>query len=199
MNEPQNNPRNNPIDQFADWFEQARHAGIDKPNAMVLSTSTADGKPSSRVVLLSSFSENGFVFHTNYLSHKGGDIKHNPYVSLLFWWDELGYQVRINGRAEKTGAEKSDAYFAGRPRGSQLGAWASEQSQVIESRKVLDRRLDDFAERFDGIEVSRPPHWGGYIVVPESIEFWINRDDRLHDRFLFTRDGEGWGWQRLAP
>lgn len=194
-----NEPKKNPFDQFADWFEQARHAGIDKPNAMVLSTSTADGKPSSRVVLLSSFSNNGFVFHTNYLSHKGGEIEQNPRVSLLFWWDELGYQVRISGRAEKTGQEKSDAYFAGRPRGSQLGAWASEQSRVIESRTVLDRRLEDFTERFDGIEVARPPHWGGFIVVPESIEFWINRDDRLHDRFLFTRDGEGWGWQRLAP
>jgi len=192
-------PKNNPIDQFADWFEQARHAGIDKPNAMVLSTSTADGKPSSRVVLLSSYSENGFVFHTNYLSQKGEELEQNNHVSLLFWWDELGYQVRINGRAAKTAPEKSDAYFAGRPRGSQVGAWASEQSRVIESRDVLDRRVANFTEKFEGVAVSRPPHWGGYIVVPESIEFWINRDDRLHDRFLFTREGEGWRWQRLAP
>jgi pyridoxamine 5'-phosphate oxidase len=192
-------PLDNPIDQFAEWFDQAKNAAIDKPNAMILSTSGAGGVPASRVVLLSSFSAQGFVFHTNYRSDKGDEIAQNNRVSLLFWWDSLGYQVRINGVAEKTSPEKSDAYFSGRPRGSQLGAWASEQSRVIASRDVLDKRLDEFTEQFESGEVPRPPHWGGYIVRPEIIEFWVNRENRLHDRFRFSRKGKEWHWQRLAP
>lgn len=191
-------PDDNPIRQFTDWFQRASNAGIDKPNAMVLSTARQEGV-AARVVLLSSFDEHGFVFHTNYLSDKGSEIERNNRVSLLFWWDELGYQVRITGVAEKTAPERSDAYFAGRPRGSQLGAWASEQSHEIDGRDVLEQRVEQFTEKFHDGDVPRPPHWGGYIVKPEAIEFWVNRNDRLHDRFRFTRQQGQWRWVRLAP
>lgn len=190
--------KDNPVEQFADWFEQASRTGIDKPNAMILSTAGDQGA-AARVVLLSSFDEQGFVFHTNYLSDKGHEIEQDNRVNLLFWWDELGYQVRISGVAEKTAPEKSDAYFAGRPRGSQLGAWASEQSHEIEGREVLDQRVEQFTDKFRDTDVPRPSHWGGYLIRPAVIEFWINRDDRLHDRFRFSREQGQWRQVRLAP
>ncbi|MDH5632732.1 MAG: pyridoxamine 5'-phosphate oxidase [Gammaproteobacteria bacterium] len=192
--------KSNPIDQFSDWFEMAGKASIDKPNAMMLTTVDERRQPHSRIVLLSSFDDRGFVFHTNYESAKGAHIAGNARVALSFWWDELGYQVHIRGKAEQTPPEASDAYFARRPRGSQLGAWASEQSREIPDRASLEQRLQHFTDQFRDQDVPRPPHWGGYRVIPEEIEFWINGADRLHDRFLFNRDTEGnWQSRRLAP
>lgn len=189
-----------PITRFAEWFEKAQRAGIAKPHAMTLSTVAANGRPSSRIVLLSSYDERGFVFHTNYESQKGQEIGGNTWVALVFWWDPLGYQVRIEGRAEKTSAADSDAYFAKRPRGSQLGAWASDQSRVIENRDVLERRLRRLEQEHDGRPVPRPLHWGGYRVIPSVIEFWEDRPDRLHERIRYERHPDGgWRSQRLAP
>lgn len=190
----------NPISLFAEWFEQASRARIDKPHAMTLSTAAPDGRPSARIVLLSSFDERGFVFHSNYESQKAIEMAANPWVALVFWWDPLGRQVRIEGRAEKTTAAESDAYFAGRPRGSQLGAWASDQSRVIERYAVLEERLAMLTREHDGRPVPRPPHWGGYRVTPQVFEFWENRDNRLHHRVRFERDQSG-GWRSvlIAP
>jgi pyridoxamine 5'-phosphate oxidase len=190
----------NPITQFGEWFEAATRAGLDKPNAMTLATVSREGKLSARIVLLSSFDERGFVFHTNYESQKGQAIAQSSRAALVFWWDVLGHQVRIEGRIEKTSAAESDVYFAGRPRDSQIGAWASDQSRVIESRERLEARAAEFEKKFEGTAVPRPPHWGGYRVVPDAMEFWINRDSRLHDRFLFSRAPDGaWRRERLAP
>lgn len=189
-----------PLAQFRDWYDQACRAGIDKPHAMSLASVGAGGRPSCRVVLLSSFDARGFVFHTNYESRKGREIAHTPWVELVFWWDPLGYQVRIEGRAEKTRAAESDAYFAGRPRGSQIGAWASDQSRPIESYAVLVERMAALERQYQGQPVPRPPHWGGYRVVPDAFEFWENRENRLHDRVRYQRlpDG-GWHSLYLAP
>lgn len=189
-----------PIQQFSSWYEQVKQAAIDKPNAMSLATVDNRGRPYIRIVLLSSFDDRGLVFHTNYNSRKGQDIAANPQVAVSFWWDDPGYQVHINGVAEKTSDTDSDAYFASRPRGSQLGAWASEQSHVIENRATLEKRLKQFEEKYRNTEVPRPPHWGGYRIKPDTMEFWINGADRLHDRFLYTRNESGnWSMARLAP
>ncbi len=189
-----------PLKLFAEWFDVASKSGIDKPHALALSTAASDGRPSSRMVLMSSFDERGFVFHTNYNSAKARDIAANPRVTLLFWWDALGRQVRIDGRAQQTSAAESDAYFARRPRGSQLGAWASDQSRVIASRAVLEERLRALEREYEGRAVPRPPHWGGYRVVPEVFEFWENRDNRLHHRLRFERAPSGeWRSVLLAP
>jgi len=189
-----------PIIQFQEWYEQAAGAGIDKPHAMTLSTIGPDGRPSCRVVLLSSFDEKGFVFHTNYESRKGQEIAHEPRVALTFWWDSLGYQVRIEGWAEKTSQEESDAYFSGRPRGSQLGAWVSDQSKPIEDRVVLEERMRALELEYADLHITRPPHWGGYRVKPDTFEFWENRENRLHHRVLYTRQSDGsWITTHLAP
>ncbi len=190
-----------PLVRFRDWYEQARRTpGIDKPHAMALATVGEDARPSCRIVLLSSYDERGFVFHTNYASRKGEDIGRHPWVALTFWWDPLGYQVRIEGRAEKTSPAESDAYFAQRPRGNQLGAWASEQSRPIPAYQELLERLRHFEKEFAARPVPRPPHWGGYRVVPEAIEFWTNRENRLHERVLYERSADGgWRLRWLAP
>jgi len=192
-------PHDDPFRQFAAWYEMASNSSIDKPNAMVLSTNDDTGGVSSRIVLLSSFNQDGFVFHTNYLSKKGREIGTNPRVALLFWWDELGYQVRIGGVAEKTDPSESDEYFSGRPRGSQIGAWASEQSRIIPGRTVLDERAKEFEAKFKAGDVPRPSHWGGFRVKPDRFEFWVNRENRLHDRFHYSLSGQSWTWVRLAP
>jgi len=189
-----------PIALFGTWYQQACAAGIDKPNAMALATAGSDGRPTLRMVLLSSHDARGFVFHTNYLSRKGADLTQSPAASLLFWWDPLGLQVRIDGAVERTTAAESDAYFAGRPRGAQIGAWASEQSRMIASRAVLEARVVQIAARYDGQPVPRPPHWGGYRVLPQVMEFWQDRADRLHERVRYERASDGrWRAELLAP
>ena len=190
----------NPLEWFAQWYTKACATQIDKPNAMVLSTVSIRGEPSSRMVLMSYFDHKGLVFHTNYLSRKGEEIERSPNVALLFWWDTLGYQVRVEGTAEKIPTADSDSYFVQRPRGSQLGAWASEQSREIASRAELEERMENIATLLRGCEVPRPPHWGGYRVKPHAIEFWESRDNRLHERTRFERDSAGgWRVQLLAP
>ncbi len=190
----------NPFEQFKTWFDQAVAAQLPEPNAMTIATVTADGKPSARIVLLKDYDERGFVFYTNYKSHKGQQLVENPWGAIAFWWVELERQVRIEGRVEKVSPAESDAYFHSRPKGSQLGAWASNQSQVIESREVLEQQLQKLKEEYDNKEVPRPPHWGGFRVIPSEIEFWQGRPSRLHDRLLYQRGEDGsWKIQRLSP
>lgn len=190
----------NPFEYFADWFKQANDTSIDKPNAMVLSTISDKQSPSSRVVLLSSYDSEGFVFHTNYNSHKASHLMHCHNASLLFWWDELGYQIRIEGQIKKTSSKESDQYFAGRPRGSQIGAWSSHQSSIIDSRAELEAKVEMYSEEFKGQDVKRPPFWGGYRLKPDYFEFWINRESRLHDRFEYRiQKNQEWSQVILAP
>ena len=166
---------------------------------MTLATATPDGKPSARVVLLKGFDEHGFVFYTNYEGRKARELELNPNCSLVFYWGELERQVRIEGRTVRVSDEESDAYFDSRPRGSRLGAWASEQSRPVESRAKLEECLKELEEEYEGREVPRPPFWGGYRVEPERMEFWQGRENRLHDRLLYTRSDEGWEITRLQP
>ncbi len=190
----------NPIEQFRTWFDEALAANLHEPNAMTLATSTPHGRPSVRVVLLKGFDERGFVFYTNYEGRKGEELEANPYCALLFYWGELERQVRVEGRVGRLPDEESDAYFAGRPRGSQLGAWASEQSRPVKDRGALEERLRELEAEYEGREVPRPPFWGGYRVEPEVIEFWQGRENRLHDRLRYRRLGNGgWRRERLQP
>ena len=190
----------NPIRQFANWFTAAIEAGIRDVNAMSLATADRNARPSVRIVLLKSFDQEGFVFFTNYESTKGRQLEANPYAALGFYWIELDRQIRINGKVEKTSRHESQAYFHSRPLGSQLGAWASRQSEVIDARRVLDARMAEMTERFRNNRVQLPPHWGGYRLKPEIMEFWQGRQNRLHDRFRYTRLTNGsWQIDRLAP
>jgi pyridoxamine 5'-phosphate oxidase len=188
----------NPIAQFEKWFDQALSAGMIEPNAMTLATSTPDGHPSARVVLLKKFDETGFVFFTDYRSRKGAELAANPHVSLCFWWDALQRQVRITGTVAGVAREESDAYFRTRPHGSRIGAWASHQSAPLASREVLENEVMRLDLEFPD-EVPLPSHWGGYRVTPDSIEFWQGRPSRLHDRIVYTRDGSAWAIGRLSP
>ena len=189
-----------PIEQFRSWFDEALAAGLHEPNAMTLATATPEGRPSARVVLLKGFDERGFVFYTNYEGRKGGELEANPYCSLVFYWGELERQVRVEGRASRVSEEDSDEYFGSRPRGSQLGAWASEQSRPVEGRGALEERLRGLEAEYEEREVPRPSFWGGYRVEPEVIEFWQGRENRLHDRLVYRRSDNGeWGRERLQP
>ena len=190
-----------PIEQFATWFSTAVNSALPDANAIALATSTPDGKPSARIVLLKGFDQRGFVFFTNYESKKGQELEANPEAAFVVYWMPLERQIRVAGRVEKTSREESEAYFHERPRGSQLGAWVSRQSEVIDARRILDARLADMTQRFVGNKaIELPAHWGGYRIVPTTIEFWQGRANRLHDRFRYTRERDGsWTIERLAP
>ncbi|MBN7768802.1 pyridoxamine 5'-phosphate oxidase [Marinobacter daepoensis] len=189
----------NPVTQFQTWFEDARTAGILEPNAMSLATTGADGMPDLRTVLLKYFDHQGFVFYTNYGSRKAQELEENPRAALLFPWIGLNRQVRIQGPVEKVSKAESLRYFSSRPRGSQIGAWVSEQSKVITSRGLLEQKVAEMKRKFSSGEIPLPGFWGGYRVVPERIEFWQGRPSRLHDRFEYVREGEAWNVQRLQP
>jgi pyridoxamine 5'-phosphate oxidase len=188
-----------PIQQFEDWFKTATDVGVHEPNAMTLSTVGATNTPLQRTVLLKGYDSSGFVFFSNYQSRKAEDIDANPQVCLLFPWLTLERQVIIQGRAEKTTVEESTAYFHSRPPESQIGAWVSNQSEVISSREVLNAKLNEIRERFKDTEIPLPPFWGGYRVIPSTIEFWQGGPARLHDRFLYLRTSDGWKIERLSP
>jgi pyridoxamine 5'-phosphate oxidase len=188
------------MEQFGCWWKEALESEIEEVNAMTLATATAEGKPSARIVLLKGFNKNGFIFFTNYHSHKGKQIEENPKVCLVFFWKELERQVRIEGTVTKIAAEESDVYFNSRPVESKIGAWASPQSKVISSRQVIEENIIELEKSFAGKEIDRPPHWGGYIVKPLLVEFWQGRTGRLHDRIQYTLLKEGgWKIERLAP
>jgi pyridoxamine 5'-phosphate oxidase len=198
--------RSNPIEQFALWYEEAQQAHLPEPDAMTLATTTRDGRPSARMVLLKGFDERGFVFYTNYQSGKGRVIEANPRAALILFWAELHRQIRIEGTVAHVSDAESDAYFRSRPKGSRIAALASNQSEVLENRDQLDARVAELTQKYgagDGVgddDVPRPAHWGGYRVVPETIEFWQGRRDRLHDRLLFMRRSDGaWSMTRLFP
>ena len=191
-----------PMKQFHAWFDEALEAEVEEPNAMTLATASADGRPSARIVLLKGLDERGFVFYSNYESRKGTELAQNPRASLVFWWEPLERQVRITGDVEQLPGEESTEYFHSRPQGSQLGAWASPQSHVIDDRSVLHQRLEAVKQQFGEGDVPRPTHWGGYVVRPLEIEFWQGRPNRLHDRLRFRRDdvdAADWTLERLAP
>lgn len=189
-----------PLEQFRLWFEQALDAEVREPNAMTLATATPDGRPSARIVLLKGLEGDGFVFFTSYDSRKGRELEANSQAALVFFWPELERQVRVTGTASRIAREESDAYFRSRPRGSRVGAWASAQSRVIPDRAALERRIAEMETNFPGEEIPLPPFWGGYRVIPETVEFWQGRPSRLHDRLRYTRaEAGGWVVERLAP
>jgi pyridoxamine 5'-phosphate oxidase len=197
LNESEVDP--DPIRQFQIWFEQAVSAQLPEPNAMTLATASREGVPSARIVLLKGVDPRGFVFYTNYESRKGRELADNPRAALVFLWNVLERQVRIEGTVERVSDQETDAYFHSRPLESQLGAWASNQSQVIPGRPVLEQRFQAFKQKYQNQEVPRPPHWGGYRVVPHLIEFWQGRPNRLHDRLCYRLEGTRWVIERLAP
>lgn len=188
-----------PLEQFRLWFADAIKAQLLEPNAMTLATADATGRPSARIVLLKEVDGLGFVFFTDYRSLKARDIAANPRAAVVFLWKELERQVRISGSVEKVPREESEAYFKSRPRGSRVGAWASEQSSLLADRSILIREVERLNGHFGEGEVPLPPHWGGYRVIPNEVEFWHGQPDRLHDRFLYRRDGSGWTIDRLSP
>jgi len=189
-----------PLQQFRHWFDQALAAGTNEPNAMVLATADAAGKPSTRVVLLKGIDERGFVFFTNYESRKARELAVNRHAALNFFWVELERQVCVTGNVTQVPREEAEAYFKTRPRGSRLGAWASKQSDTVPSREVLEARLQELEKKYPGEEVPLPPFWGGYVLAPREIDFWQGRPNRLHDRFRYSKQSDGrWLAERLSP
>lgn len=188
-----------PFKQFEKWFQQATSGQVLEPNAMQIATVSSTGRPSLRTILLKAFDEQGFVFYTNYHSQKAQDIEHNPQVVLLFFWKELERQIEITGRAEKVSTLESLKYFTSRPRGSQLGAWVSQQSSIITSRSLLEIKLDEMKRKFKEGSIPLPDFWGGFRIVPDTFEFWQGRPSRLHDRFEYRLQNGQWDIQRLAP
>ena len=187
-----------PLVEFAAWLAEADAAGLPAPEAMTLATATPDGTPSARMILLKSFDERGFTFHTNYESRKARELAANARAALVFYWEPLGRQIRVEGTAERVAEQESAAYFRTRPRAARLSAWASRQSEAIESRVALEAQVDEVRRRF-GDDPPLPPFWGGFRVVPRAIEFWQHREDRLHDRFRYERSEGGWAIERLSP
>ena len=188
-----------PFILFNEWFLQAGELGVLEPNAMIISTVSADNKPSSRVVLLKGIEDGGFIFYTNYESRKGKELEHNPYISVLFFWPEAERQIRIEGKVSKISTETSKAYFVSRPRESQLGAWASAQSSIIEGRHSIEESYQQCLAQYDGKEIPLPDFWGGYIIHPSSFEFWQGRPSRLHDRMKYNKQQDSWHIVRLSP
>ncbi len=189
----------NPFKQFDIWFKEAKDIGLKDPNAMNVASATKDGAPSSRMVLLKSYDEKGFVFYTNYTSRKSQEIIDNPKVALNFFWDALERQVRVEGEISKVGSKISDEYFSSRSRLSQLGAHASNQSQIIQSYDVITNKLSELEKKYEGKKIPRPDHWGGFIIVPKTIEFWQGHEGRIHDRLKFQKENSGWNLVRLSP
>lgn len=188
-----------PVAQFTKWWDDALKSEIEEVNAMTLATADKNGMPAARIVLLKEFSEKGFVFFTNYNSHKGIELEANPNACLVFFWKELERQVRISGQVKKISTKESDEYFTSRPEGSRIGAWASPQSHVISSREMIEENSRKYQQQFPGGNIPRPLHWGGYSVIPVVIEFWQGRPNRLHDRIRYTLTGSSWKIERLAP
>ncbi|MFD0847986.1 pyridoxamine 5'-phosphate oxidase [Sphingosinicella xenopeptidilytica] len=188
-----------PFEFFGRWFQEASTSEPSDANAMSLATADADGRPSVRIVLLKDVDPRGFTFYTNTLSRKGRELAANPHAHLNFFWKSLGRQVRIDGAVQPVSAAEADAYFAVRPRASQIGAWASFQSEPLDDRATLEGRVAEFTAKYDGGDVPRPPHWSGYRVVPSRIEFWQNRESRLHERYIYDRDGSGWARSMQYP
>lgn len=189
----------NPMDQFSLWWEEALNSKIEEVNAMTLATATPKGDPSARIVLLKGLTPEGFIFYTNYQSHKGRELAENPKAALIFFWKELERQVRVEGNTEKISEEESEAYFKTRPVASKIGTWASDQSTIITSRNILEDNVLKITSQFQGTEIPKPPHWGGYIVKPVKLEFWQGRRSRLHDRIQYTKQNNVWRTERIAP
>lgn len=190
----------NPFEQFNKWWDDAVKSELDEVNAMTLATASATGMPSARIVLLKAATADGFVFFTNYNSHKGKEVEENPFACLVFFWKELERQIRITGSIEKVSTAESDEYFNSRPQGSRIGAWASPQSSTIPSRETIEMNMVKYEQQFAGGEIARPPHWGGYIVKPAVVEFWQGRPNRLHDRLQYSKiQDDIWKIERLAP
>jgi len=188
-----------PLQLFQEWFEEAGRAGVAAPEAMTLATATADGAPSARMVLLKGADADGFVFFTGYGSRKGRELAENPRAALVFYWQPLGKQIRIEGPVERVSEEESAGYFASRPRGSQIAAWASQQSRPLADRGELEARYAELERQYEGKDVPLPPHWGGFRLRPEAIEFWQHRENRLHDRIFYTRAREAWKIDLISP
>ena len=188
-----------PMELFRVWLSEAISAGLSEPNAMTVVTSSLEGKPSARVLLLKEVNEEGFVFFTNYLSRKGKDIEVNPQVALVFDWHDVERQLRVEGIVEKLSDAESDAYFDARPDDAKIGAWASPQSKTVKNREELEKLEEEIIEQFEDMPVHRPSHWGGYLVRPDMIEFWQGRPSRMHDRIVYHKTEEGWDMSRLAP
>lgn len=190
----------NPLEQFALWFQEAKNnPEIKLPDAMCLSTVDEKGFPDARMVLLKGFDESGFVFYTNFNSPKAKSLLRVPQAALTFYWEKLKRQVRIRGTTQKVVDAEADTYFKTRPRDSQIGAWASDQSALLDSRETLEKKFQEFSKKFEGVEIPRPKHWGGFRLLPSAIEFWTEFPNRLHDRILYTRSSKGWSVQRLYP